>query len=385
MPDSTALRHKVAIVGAAETDTVGVLPTHSTLMLHAESAFNALADAGLKMSDIDGVATAGISPAQLTEYLGIMPHWVDGTSVGGGSFLIHVSHAVAAIAAGYANTVLITHGESGRSRIGAGGFGGARSTPGGQFESPFGVAGPPTMFSVPIVRHMHQYGTTEEHLAAVSVATRQWAMKNPRAMMRDPITIADVISSRLIAWPLHLLNCCLVTDGGGALILVSEERARDFPQKPTWVLGRGESTMHQGISQMLDFTEWTAASKVTGPDAFRMAGVGHKDIDHAMFYDAFSHTPMYAIEALGFVKPGESGPYFAEMHTAPGGDFPMNTNGGGLSYTHTGQYGMFAIQESVAQLRGTAGDRQVPNVETSIVHAPGGMFSATATLILGNQ
>ncbi|MBM3140460.1 MAG: thiolase [Chloroflexi bacterium] len=385
MPDSTALRHKVAIVGAAETDTVGNLPTHSTLMLHAESAYNALADAGLQMSDIDGVATAGISPAQLTEYLGIMPRWVDGTSVGGGSFLIHVGHAVAAIAAGYANTVLITHGESGRSRIGAGGGAPARQSTGGQFEAPYGVAGPPTMFSIPIARHMKVFGTTEEQLAAVSVATRAWAVKNPRAMMRDPITVEDVLNSRMIAWPLHLLNCCLVTDGGGALILVSEERARDFPQKPVWVLGRGESTMHQGIAQMIDFTEWTAAAKVTGPDAFRMAGVGHKDIDHAMFYDAFSHTPMYSLEALGFVKPGESGPYFAEMHTAPGGDFPVNTNGGGLSYTHTGMYGMFAIQESVAQLRGVAADRQVPGVETGIVHAPGGMFSATATLILGNR
>jgi acetyl-CoA acetyltransferase len=385
MPDSTALRHKVAIVGAKETNAIGVLPTHSVPMIHAEAAYNAVADAGLKMSDIDGVATAGISPAQLTEYLGIMPRWVDGTSVGGGSFLIHVGHAAAAIAAGYASTVLITHGESGRSRIGAGGYGGGASTPGGQFESPFGVAGPPTMFSVPIVRHMHKYGTTEEQLAAVSVATRKWAEKNPRAMMRDPITVDDVLNSRLIAWPLHLLNCCLVTDGGGALVLVSEERAKDFPQKPIYVLGRGESTSHQGISQMRDFTVWTQAAQITGPEAFRMAGVSHKDIDHAMFYDAFSHTPMYALEALGFVKPGESGPFFEEMHTAPGGDFPLNTNGGGLSYTHTGMYGMFAIQESVAQLRGTAGERQVPNVETGIVHAPGGMFSATATLILGNQ
>ncbi len=385
MPDTTALRHKVAIVGASETNAVGVLPTHSVPMLHAEAAYNALKDAGLKMSDIDGVATAGISPAQLTEYLGIMPKWIDGTSVGGGSFLIHVGHAAAAIAAGYASTVLITHGESGRSRIGAGGFGGGASTPGGQFESPFGVAGPPTMFSVPIVRHMHKYGTTEEQLAAVSVATRQWAEKNPRAMMRDPITIDDVLNSRLIAWPLHLLNCCLVTDGGGALIVVSEERAKDFPQKPVYLLGRGESTSHQGISQMRDYTVWTQAAQITGPEAFKMAGVGHEDIDHAMFYDAFSHTPMYALEALGFVKPGESGPFFAEMHTAPGGDFPLNTNGGGLSYTHSGMYGMFAIQESVAQLRGVAGERQVSDVETGIVHAPGGMFSATATLILGNQ
>ena len=384
MADSSALRHKVAIVGAAETTDLGVLPDHSVLQLHAESAFNALDDAGLTLDDIDGVATAGVSVAQLTEYLGVLPRWIDGTAVGGGSFLIHVGHAVAAIAAGYCDTVLITHGESGRSRVGAAAAGRSPSQPSGQFEAPYGVAGPPTMFSVPIVRHMQQYGTTEEQLAAVSVATRQWAERNPRAMMRDPITVQDVLDSRLIAWPLHLLNCCLVTDGGGALILTSEERAKDFPKPPVYVLGRGEASQHVNISQMWDFAEWTAAAQVTGPEAFRMAGLGHSDIDHLMLYDAFSHTPIYAMEALGFVAPGEGGPWFAEMHSAPGGSLPVNTNGGGLSYTHTGMYGMFAIQEAVRQLRGEAA-AQLPDLHTSLVHAPGGMFSATATLILGNE
>ncbi|RJQ08424.1 MAG: thiolase [Dehalococcoidia bacterium] len=384
MPDSRALRRKVAIVGAAETDTVGYLPNHSTLQLHAESAFNALADAGLTLDDVDGIATAGVSPAQLTEYLGIMPRYLDGTSVGGCSFLIHVSHAVAAIAAGYADVVLVTHGESGRSRVGVGGFGGGASTPGGQFEAPFGVFGPPSMFSVPIVHYMKRYGLTEEQLAAVSVSTRQWASMNPRALMRDPITIADVLNSRLIAWPLHLLNCCLVTDGGGALVLVSEERAKDFPKPPVWILGRGESVQHTNISQMWDYSEWTAAAKITGPEAFRMADLDHSAIDHLMLYDAFSHTPIYGLEALGFVGAGEAGPWFEEMRGAPGGALPVNTNGGGLSYTHTGMYGMFAIQEAVRQLRGEAA-AQINDVETSLVHGPGGWFSATSTLILGNQ
>jgi acetyl-CoA acetyltransferase len=377
------LRHKVAIVGAAETDAVGKLPDRSMLQLHAEAAFNALDDCGLTLDDIDGLATAGPSVAQVSEYLGIIPRWADGTSAGGGSFLLHVGHAVAAIANGYADTVLITHGESGRSRVGVGGGAGGASTPGGQFEAPFGPAGPPTMFSIPIAAHMAKYGTTEEQLASVSVATRRWAEQNPRAMMRDPITVSDVLDSRLIAWPLHLLNCCLVTDGGGALILTSEERAKDFPKPPVYVLGRGEAVAHTNVSQMRDFTEWTGA-QVSGKDAFEMAQVSHGDIDHAMFYDAFSHTPMYALEGLGFVGPGESGPFFEEMRTAPGGDFPLNTNGGGLSYTHTGMYGMFAIQESVRQLRGEA-DAQVENVEVGIVHAPGGMFSLTSTLILSNQ
>ncbi len=377
------LRHKVAIVGASETNEIGKLPNSSMLQLHAEAAFNALDDCGLTLDDVDGLATAGPSVAQVSEYLGIIPRWADGTSAGGGSFLLHVGHAVAAIANGYADVVLITHGESGRSRVGVGGFGSGASTPGGQFEAPYGPAGPPTTFSIPIAAHMAKYGTTEEQLASVSVATRRWAEQNSRAMMRDPITVEDVLASRMIAWPLHLLNCCLVTDGGGALVLVSEERAKDFPKKPVYVLGRGESVAHTNVSQMRDFTEWTGAH-VSGKDAFEMAGVSRSDIDHAMFYDAFSHTPMYALEGLGFVGPGESGPFFEEMRTAPGGEFPLNTNGGGLSYTHTGMYGMFAIQESVRQLRGEA-DAQVDGVEVGIVHAPGGMFSLTSTLILTNQ
>jgi len=382
--NSQEYSHKVAIVGASETETVGKLPDRSMLQLHAESAILALADAGLTIDDVDGVATAGPTPAQLTEYLNIIPRWIDGTAVGGGSFLMHVGHAVAAIQAGYCDVVLVTHGESGRSGVGVGGRGAAPSTIAGQFETPYGTWGPPSMFSVPIVRHMHEYGTTEEQMAEIAVATRKWAELNPRAMMRDPITVDDVLNSRLIAWPLHLLNCCLVTDGGGALVLVGEERAKDFPKDPVWVLGRGEAAAHTLISQMRDMTEWTAAVQ-TGKDAFEMAGMTHQDIQHAMFYDAFTHVPMYALEALGFVKPGEGGPYFAEGHTAPGGDFPMNTNGGGLSYTHTGMYGMFAIMESVTQLRGEAGARQIEDLHTSMVHAPAGMFSGTSTLILGND
>ena len=384
MPDSTAMRRKVAIVGAAETDTVGLLPDRSMLQLHAESAFNALDDAGLNPGDVDGVATAGTSPAQVAEYLGIIPRWLDGTAVGGCSFLIHVRHAVAAIAAGFADTVLVTHGESGRSRVGTGGQGPGPGLPGGQFEQPYGVAGPPSMFSIPVVRHMAHFGTTEEDFAAVAVSTRKWASLNPRAMMRDPISTEDVLNSRMIAWPLHLFNCCLVTDGGGALVLVSEERANDFPKDPIWVLGAGESSEHVSISRMRDFWE-AKAYKVAGENAFAMAGVGPSDIDHTMLYDAFTHTPVYMLEALGLTEPGEGVEPFKDGRAAPGGSMPINTNGGGLSYTHTGMYGMFAIIESVTQLRGEAGERQVDGLETGLVHGAGGMFSAGATLILGNQ
>jgi len=378
-----SLRMSAAIVGAAETDTVGVIPDKSALQLHAEAAFNALADAGLTKDDVDGVLCAGQSPVAVAEYLGITPTFVDGTGVGGCSFMLHVRHAAAAIKAGLCSVALITHGESGRSRVGMGAWARSPQMLMAQFEEPYGVAGPPTRFTIPIVRHMRAFGTTEEQIASVAVATRRWAERNPRAMMREPITVEDVLASRLIAWPVHLLECCLVTDGGGALVVVSAERAKDFPKKPVYVLGTGESTEHSMISMMHDMTE-SRAFKVSGDLAFREAKIDRKDVDHAMFYDAFAHTPMFALEDLGFVAKGESGPFFAEMRTAPGGDFPLNTNGGGLSYTHTGMYGMFAIQESVRQLRGEAA-AQLDDVRVSIAHGVGGMFHAAGTLLLTND
>ncbi len=380
-----SLKYSVAIVGAQETDAVGKLPHMSMMQLHVQAAKNALDDAGIHVSDVDGVFTAGPSPAELGEYLGIVPRHVDGTLVGGCSFMMLVRHAASAISNGLCDVALITHGESGRSRVGARPWGFSPASASGQFETPFGVTGPPTMFPMGVARHMHEYGTTSEQLAAVAVSTRQWAEQNPRAMMRDPITIDDVLNSRMVAWPLHLLDCCLVTDGGGALVVVSAARAKSMglKHKPVYVLGTGEATEHQMISQMADFLV-SAAYKKSGEEAFKMAGVKHSDIDHVMFYDAFTHTPLYAMEDLGFVKKGEGGPFMAEMHGAPGGKLPMNTNGGGLSYTHTGMYGMFAIQEACRQLRGEGGDRQVKDIKTSLVHGPGGMFSAAATLILTN-
>jgi acetyl-CoA acetyltransferase len=379
----TDLRKKVAIIGAAETTELGVIPTMSAVQLHANAARNAILECGIDKNLIDGIACAGQSPVAVADYLGIIPAYVDGTSVGGSSYMIHVAHAVAALEAGYCSYVLITHGESGRSRIGMGGFGGGASSPSGQFEAPYGTMGPPSTFTVPIVAHMKKYGTTEEQLASVAVATRAWASKNKRAMMRDPITVDDVLNSRLIAWPVHLLECCLVTDGGGALILTTAERARDFKKPPVYVMGTGEGAENVMISSMHDFTE-SQAFKKSAERAFRLSGVERKDVDHLQLYDAFVHTPMYGLEALGFVKPGESGPWFAEGHSAPGGDLPINTNGGGLSYTHTGMYGMFALQESVRQLRGEA-DAQVQNVKISIAHGPAGFFAAAGTVVMTNQ
>ena len=253
-----------------------------------------------------------------------------------------------------------------------------------QFEAPFGLAGPPTGYALAAARHMHEYGTTSEQLAEVAVATRKWAALNPRALMRDPITVDDVLASRLISWPLHLLDCCLVTDAGGAVVLTSAERARSLRRKPVYVLGAGEASTHVLVSQMPDFARWDAA-RLAGERAFTMAGVPHADIDVAMFYDAFTIVPIMGLEALGFCGPGEGGPFVAGQRTAPGGTFPMNTNGGGLSYTHTGMYGMFMLIEAVRQLRGECGVRQVPDCTVALCHGLGGMFSAAATLIAGTE
>src|SRR6202000_1024178 len=241
----------VIIAGAAETDAIGRLPNTSTLGLHIEAARNAVADAGLTMKDIDGIATVSSpGPVQVAHALGIYPDWVDGTGVGGTSFLLHVRHAVAAIRAGYARTILITHGESGRSRIGAARPAMAASLPPGQFEAPYGTYGPTTTFTIPALRYMKDYGLTHEQLAYVAVAQRQWAAKNPRAAFRDPITVEDVLASRMVAYPFHLLECCLVTDGGGALVVTSADRAAGFPQPPVDILGPVERSETPMVSQL---------------------------------------------------------------------------------------------------------------------------------------
>jgi acetyl-CoA acetyltransferase len=336
-------RNQVAVVGAAETTELGVIPNMSQIQLHADAALNAIADAGLKLSDIDGFATAVETPQQIAHYLGITPTWVDGTSVGGCSFMLHVRHAAAAIEAGLCKTVLITHAESGKSNI----------------------------------------GITHEQIAMVAVVQREWAAKNPRATMKAPITVEDVLNSRMIAYPLRILQCCLVTDGGGALILTSADRAKDFPKKPVYILGTGESVETPMVSQMQTFDS-SRAFRVAGPLAFKEAGIAHKDVDHLMIYDAFAHLPLYGLGDLGFMPHEETGKFIADGNTRPGGKLPLNTNGGGLSYMHSGMYGMYALQESVRQMRGIA-PAQVPGAKISVCHGVGGMFAASGTIIFTNE
>jgi acetyl-CoA acetyltransferase len=376
------LRNAACIVGADESDDLGTLPGKSQLTLHLEAITNAVRDAGLRVTDVDGIFTAGQhSPATLGEALGITPRWVDGTTVGGCSFIIMVGHAVLALAHGLCNVAVVSHGESGRSQVGV--------SPrrdlalAGQFEFPFGFGGATTYFGMITVRHMHEYGTTLEQWAQVAVSTRQWACLNPKARYRDPITVADVLRSRPVCYPFNVLNICLVTDAGGAVVLTRADRARDCAKPPVYVRGFGEATEHVMVTQMRDLTS-SESTRLAGDRAFAIAGVTHRDIQHVMLYDAFTSGPPIMLESLGFAKPGEGVHCFAEGRSTPGGTLPINTNGGGLSYTHSGMYGIFPIIEATRQLRGECGARQVPGVNVSLVNGMGGMLSAAGTLVLSN-
>jgi acetyl-CoA acetyltransferase len=377
----------VAVVGAAETTGLGVLPEMSMIQLHADAARNALADAGLTTADIDGIATAGPLPMEVSHYLGITPSWVDGTMVGGCSFMLHVRHAAAAIAAGAATTVLVTHGESGRSRVGMSRYaGGAAETVSGQFEAPYGALMPYATFTVPALRFLHDRGMSRTDLARVVVTQREWAVGNPRAFRPKPITIDEVLNdSPPIAYPFTRDMCCVVTDGGGALVLTSADRAADLPSagRAVFLLGSGEAAESPIMSQMTDVGSF-GGFRSSSAEAFRSAGMTHSDIDHLMCYDAFAHVPLYMLEDMGFVGRGESGAFIASGETRPGGSLPMNTNGGGLSYTHTGMYAMFAMQEAIRQLRGEA-FAQVEGVRTSFVQGVGLFFAASASLIFANE
>ena len=373
----------VAIAGAAETDQVGKLPGYSMLALHAEAARNALADAGLAPADVDGLAVAEPQAIEVSHHLGITPRWLDGTNIGGGSFLLHVRHAAAAIAAGAADVILISHGESGRSRIGTAGHAFAASSPPGQFEWPYGAVLPHTSFTVPALRFLHDRGLDRRALAEVVAAQREWATPNPRAWRRDKVTVDEILDEETVTYPFTKQMCCVVTDGGGALVLTSRQRAAGLPRPPVYVLGSGESAESTMVSQMQDLGSFAGFRRASA-EAFATAKVRPGDIDHLMVYDAFAHLPLYGLEDLGFVGHGESAGFIADGHTRPGGRLPMNTNGGGLSYTHTGKYGMFAILESVRQLRGEAAV-QVPGAEVSFVQGVGMYFAGASSLVLSNR
>jgi acetyl-CoA acetyltransferase len=380
------LRGAAALVGVADAASpTGELDSHGRA-LEAAMVHEALADAGLTLDDVDGLAHAG-SPAGLAEYLGIRPRYLDGTMVGGSSYELHVEHAAAAIAAGLCDVVVSVYAATPRSDRRRPGGGMRRMPPGPnpalEWEVPYGLRLPIGGYALAASRHMAVYGTTPEQLAQIAVDTRRWAAMNPRARYRDPISVDDVLSSPLVVSPLHLLDCCLVTDGAGAFVMTSADRARDLARPPVYVLGAATCGTHSMITEMPDLT--VTGGAVSGPAAFEMAGIKHDDVDLLMGYDSFTITALLHLEDLGFCSKGEGGAFVEDGRLGPGGSLAMNTNGGGLSYTHPGMYGMFLLVEAVRQLRGDAGERQIPDHRVAVAHGSGGVLSTMGTVVLGTE
>ncbi len=376
---------RVAIVGAALSD-IGRVDDRSPFELHHQAASRALADAGLTKDDVDGFGSTGtgiLAPVEVAEYLGLRPTWADSTSVGGSAWEFLVEHAASAIGAGVADVVVLAYGSTTRAdlkrkmRTANLSFGTRGPT---QFDAPFGhtlIA----KYAMVARRHMHEFGTTVDQLAEIAVAARHNASLNPEAYYRDPITVDDVQAAPMIADPLTTLHCCIRSDGGGAVVLTSEDRTRDCATAPVWVLGTGEATSHTTMSEWDDFTD--SPARRSGELAFARAGVSPADIDVCQLYDAFTPMVLLTLEALGFCPKGEGGPFVEGGRLRVDGALPTNTDGGGLSHCHPGMRGMFLLVEAVRQLRGEAGDRQVPNARLACVNGTGGWFSSASTAILG--
>jgi acetyl-CoA acetyltransferase len=376
-------RGSVAVVGAAESD-LGLVALHtSPVDLMAQASVRALEDAGLRVSDVDGIFSAAtqvrFAPMALAEYLRIKPRCFDGTQIGGSSFMTHVAHAQAAIEHGLCEVALVAHGSTQRSVSRAA----ASPREFNYYETPYRPILPISAYAMAAARHMHRYGTTREQLAEVAVAARKWALINPKAWDKEPLTIEDVLSARMVSYPFTVRDCCLVVDGGGAIVLTSAARAKTLTKKPVYVLGVGEALSHATISNMPDLTV-TAATE-SGPKAFAMAGLQPADVDMLSLYDAFTITPILFLEDLGFCPKGEGGRFVADGAIAPGGSLPVNTSGGGLSYCHPGMYGLLVMIEAIRQVRGECGERQVPGCDVALAHGNGGVLSSQCTVIFGSE
>ncbi|MBT6276829.1 MAG: thiolase [Chromatiales bacterium] len=390
-----------AIVGAAEANQIGFLKEpKSSLQLHIEAIKNVSEQTGIPISAIDGVFSTGWS-SELCEHLGIHPRYIDTTACGGCSFEMHVHHALAAIAGGIIDVALISHGENGYSqnKIGAKGRpsygpGSGDASPATEMTMAYGMGGAPTAYAHAMTRHMHRYGTTSEDYAHIAKVTRDWATLNPRAAMYSkekhpfggPITVQQVQESRMITWPLTILHCCMVVDHGGAVIVASPKVAAGLKTKPVWIAGAGESMGHQNMLEMDDFTATSARRSAQA--AYTMAGMGPDEMEMALIYDSFTITAAITAEMLGLALPGEGHLLWKDGHAAPGGRLPINTNGGGLSFNHSGMYGMPLLIEAYRQLSGTAEDGvngdpgKQTSARTCVVNGTGGTLSTTGTLVL---
>ena len=376
-------RGAAAIVGAAESDLGQVADGMSPMDLCAQGITRALADCGLTLKDVDGLFCAmtqqRMSIVSLIEYLGIKPKFIGSTMTGGSSFEVHVAHAQAALAAGLCSVAVIAYGSTQRT-IGRRQASAREYNP---YETPFRPFLPSSAYALAASRHMHEFGTTREQLAEVAVAAREWALLNPVAWEKKPLTVADVLAARPISHPFTVRDCCLITDGGGAIVMTTAERARGMAKPPVYVLGCGQAITHASITSMPNLT--LTGARESGAAAYRMAQMRETEIDVLELYDAFTINTILFLEDLGFCAKGEGGPFVGGGRIGPKGSLPVNTNGGGLSYCHPGMYGLFLLIEAVRQLRGECGARQVAQAETALVHGNGGVLSAQATVILGTQ
>jgi acetyl-CoA acetyltransferase len=374
-------RGAAAIVGAAESDLGHVADGLNPIDLMAQGIARALDDCGLALRDVDGLLCATTqsrtSGLNLSEYLGISPAYIDTTILGGSSFEFHVAHAVAALQLGLCQVAVIAYGSTQRS-VGRRQASVREVNP---YETPYRPFLPSSAYALAASRHMHEFGTTREQMAAVAVAARQWALLNPAAWEKKPLTIPEVLGARMVSYPFTVRDVCLVTDGGGAIVLTTPERARSLKKPTVYVLGCGSAITHANISSMPDLTVTGALE--SGRQAYAMAGLAATDIDVVELYDAFTINPILFLEDLGFCPKGEGGRFVDGGRIAPGGALPVNTNGGGLSYCHPGMYGLFILIEAVRQLRGECGARQVTGAETAIAHGNGGVLSSQSTVILG--
>ena len=393
------LSRAAAIVGAAEANEIGYPEEpRSSLQLHIEAIKNVSNQTGIPISAIDGIFSAAWS-SDLAEHLGIQPKYIDATSVGGCSFEMHVHHALCAIHAGVIDVALVSHGENGWSNRRTGPEGGpsyprGSNAPAIQMTAPYGFSGAPSNYAHAMVRHNHKFGTIPDDFASVAVVTREWATRNPRAVMFDkqshefggPITLDDVKNARMIAWPLTMLHCCLQTDHGGAVLVARPEIARSLATNPVWIAGAGESMGHSNMLEMHDFTATSAWR--SGKIAYEMAGLGPKDMEMALLYDSFTITAAITAEMLQLAPRGQGHRLWQDGHAAPGGRLPINTNGGGLSFNHSGMYGMQLLVEAYRQLSGTAEDGvngitgKQTSARTCVVNGTGGALSTTGTLVL---